>query len=137
MLAVIAGVLQFVQVRMTSPRGSAGDDPTAATTQTMTYLFPIMTVIWGGIFPSGLVLYWLVYTAYLIIQQYRIAGQHLFPLFGWQPRWAPSPDAGDLNATRPKSATPPPTDGRETRRASPARRIATLRSPTTRPRADR
>jgi YidC/Oxa1 family membrane protein insertase len=113
LLAVIAGLLQFVQVRMTSPR-NAGDDPTAATTQTMTYLFPIMTVVWGGIFPSGLVLYWLVYTAFLIVQQYLIMGWgNLFPLFGWQPSWAPSPDAGDLSATKPKSATPPPTDGRE------------------------
>jgi hypothetical protein len=113
MLAVIAGALQFVQVRMTSPR-NMGDDPTAATTQTMTYLFPIMTVVWGGIFPSGLVLYWGVYTAYLIVQQYLIMGWgNLFPLFGWQPRWAKAPDAGDLAATRPASATPPPTDGRE------------------------
>jgi YidC/Oxa1 family membrane protein insertase len=113
MLAVIAGILQFIQVRMTSPR-NMGDDPTAATTQTMTYLFPIMTVVWGGIFPSGLVLYWGVYTAYLIVQQYLIMGWgNLFPLFGWQPRWAPAPEAGDLAATKPKSATPPPTDGRE------------------------
>jgi hypothetical protein len=78
----------------------------------MTYLFPLMTVIWGGIFPSGLILYWIVYTAYLIIQQYLIMGWgNLFPLFGWQPRWAPSPEAGDLGTVRPaKSATPPPTD---------------------------
>ncbi|MGH2392813.1 MAG: YidC/Oxa1 family membrane protein insertase [Candidatus Limnocylindria bacterium] len=113
-IAIIAGILQFIQVRMTSPR-AGGDDPTAATTQTMTYLFPIMTVVWGGIFPSGLVLYWGVYTAYLIIQQFLIMGWgNLFPLFGWQPRWAPSPEAGDIGMTRPaKSPTPPPTDGRE------------------------
>ena len=127
LLAVIAGLLQFVQVRMTSPR-NAGDDPTAATTQTMTYLFPIMTVVWGGIFPSGLVLYWLVYTAFLIVQQYLIMGWgNLFPLFGWQPSWAPSPDAGDLSATKPKSATPPPTDGRE-KPAEPARPGGSRRS---------
>ncbi|MGH2462058.1 MAG: YidC/Oxa1 family membrane protein insertase [Candidatus Limnocylindria bacterium] len=113
-LAVIAGVLQFIQVRMTSPRAGS-DDPTATTTQTMTYLFPFMTVVWGGIFPSGLVLYWLVYTAYLIIQQYLIMGWgNLFPLFGWQPRWAPVPEAGDIGITRSaKSTTPPPTDGRD------------------------
>lgn len=113
-IAIIAGILQFIQVRMTSARAGS-DDPTAATTQTMTYLFPIMTVVWGGIFPSGLVLYWGVYTAYLIIQQFLIMGWgNLFPLFGWQPRWAPSPEAGDIGMTRPaKSPTPPPTDGRE------------------------
>jgi YidC/Oxa1 family membrane protein insertase len=119
MLAVIAAALQFVQVRMTSPR-NAGDDPTAATTQTMTYLFPIMTIVWGGIFPSGLVLYWGVYTAYLIVQQYLIMGWgNLFPLFGWQPRWAPAPEAGELGVTRPKSPTPTPTDDRPT--SAPAR----------------
>ena len=113
-LAVIAGILQFIQVRMTSPRAGS-DDPTATTTQTMTYLFPIMTVVWGGIFPSGLVLYWGVYTAYLIIQQFLIMGWgNLFPLFGWQPRWAPTPEAGDIGMTRPaKTTPPPPTDGRD------------------------
>jgi hypothetical protein len=86
----------------------------------MTYLFPIMTIVWGGIFPSGLVLYWGVYTAYLIVQQYLIMGWgNLFPLFGWQPRWAPAPEAGELGITRAKSPTPPPTDDRPT--PAPAR----------------
>ena len=112
LLAVIAGILQFVQVRMTTPRANP-DDPTAATTSTMTYLFPIMTVVWGGIFPSGLILYWITYTVFLIVHQYLILGWgNLFPLFGWQPRWAPSPEAGDIGVSRaPKSSTPPPTDG--------------------------
>jgi len=52
----------------------------------MTYLFPLLTIWWGGLFPSGLILYWVVYTAYLIAQQFRIMGWgNLFPLFGWQP----------------------------------------------------
>lgn len=118
-LAVIAAALQFIQVRMTSPRSNSAD-PTATTTQTMTYLFPIMTIVWGGIFPSGLVLYWGVYTAYLIVQQFLIMGWgNFFPLFGWQPSWAPSPDAGDLGLTvTTKSANPSPTNGQDT--AAPA-----------------
>ena len=84
-LAVVAALLQFVQVRMTSPKPNP-DDPTATTTNTMTYLFPLLTIWWGGLFPSGLILYWVVYTAYLIAQQFRIMGWgNLFPLFGWQP----------------------------------------------------
>jgi hypothetical protein len=44
-----------------------------------------------------------VYTAYLVVQQYLIMGWgNLFPLFGWQPRWAPSPEAGIARAERPK-----------------------------------
>jgi len=72
-------------------------------TSTMTYTFPLLTIIWGGIFPSGLILYWIVYTAYLVVQQYLIMGWgNLFPIFGWQPRWAPSPEAAVTNASRQK-----------------------------------
>lgn len=102
LLAVIAAVLQFVQVKMTSPRPNA-DDPTSSMTSTMTYTFPLLTIIWGGIFPSGLILYWIVYTAYLVIQQFLIMGWgNLFPLFGWQPAWAPGVEAGITPASRAK-----------------------------------
>jgi YidC/Oxa1 family membrane protein insertase len=100
-LAVIAAVLQFVQVKMTSPRPNP-EDPTSSMTSTMIYTFPLLTIIWGGIFPSGLILYWIVYTAYLVVQQYLIMGWgNLFPLFGWQPRWAPAADGGG-DARRPR-----------------------------------
>jgi YidC/Oxa1 family membrane protein insertase len=101
LLAVIAAILQFVQVRMTSQKPNP-DDPTAGMTSTMTYTFPLLTIIWGGIFPSGLILYWIVYTAYLVVQQYLIMGWgNLFPLFGWTPSWAQS--GNDANAApRPK-----------------------------------
>jgi YidC/Oxa1 family membrane protein insertase len=102
LLAVIAAILQFVQVKMTSPRPNS-EDPTSSMTSTMTYTFPLLTIVWGGIFPSGLILYWIVYTAYLVIQQFLIMGWgNLFPLFGWQPSWAPSPEAGITPASRPK-----------------------------------
>jgi YidC/Oxa1 family membrane protein insertase len=91
-LALVAAVLQFIQVKMTSPRPNP-EDPTASMTATMTYTFPILTIVWGGIFPSGLILYWIVYTAYLVVQQFLIMGWgNLFPIFRWQPRWAPAPD---------------------------------------------
>ena len=94
-LAVIAAILQFVQVKMTSPRPNA-DDPTSSMSSTMIYTFPLLTIIWGGIFPSGLILYWIVYTAYLVVQQYLIMGWgNMFPLFGWQPSWAPSSVVAD------------------------------------------
>ncbi len=100
LLAVIAAVLQFVQVKMTSPRPNA-EDPTSGMTSTMMYTFPLLTIVWGGIFPSGLILYWIVYTAYLVVQQYLIMGWgNLFPLFGWTPSWAPSSD--EPTPARPK-----------------------------------
>ena len=104
-LAIIAAILQFVQVKMTAPPPNP-EDPTSSMTSTMTYTFPLLTIFWGGIFPSGLIIYWIVYTAYLVIQQYLIMGWgNLFPLFGWQPSWAPSPQTGITPATRPKKVT--------------------------------
>jgi YidC/Oxa1 family membrane protein insertase len=101
-LAIIAAILQFVQVKMTAPPPNP-EDPTSSMTSTMTYTFPLLTIFWGGIFPSGLILYWIVYTAYLVIQQFLIMGWgNLFPLFGWQPAWASSPQTGITPATRPK-----------------------------------
>jgi YidC/Oxa1 family membrane protein insertase len=108
-LAVLAAALQFVQVRMTSPKPNP-DDPTSSTTNTMTYLFPLLTIWWGGLFPSGLILYWVVYTAYLIVQQFRIMGWgNLFPLFGWQPAFAPQPETGLVSRPpRREPAVDPP-----------------------------
>ena len=104
LLAVVAAVLQFVQVKMTSPRPNP-DDPTSGMTSMMIYTFPLLTIIWGGIFPSGLILYWIVYTAYLVLQQYLIMGWgNLFPLFGWQPGWAPAAETGIARGPRPKRA---------------------------------
>ncbi len=103
-LAVIAAALQFVQVKMTSPRPNR-DDPTSSATSTMTYLFPLLTVFWGGIFPSGLILYWVVYTAYLVVQQFLIMGTgNLFPVFGWSPAFAL---AGSGSAGRSAGDRPP------------------------------
>ena len=61
LLAVIAAALQFVQVRMTSTRPNS-EDPTSGMQSTMTYTFPLLTIVWGGIFPSGLILYSVSYT---------------------------------------------------------------------------
>ena len=122
-LAFIAAILQFVQVKMTSPRPNP-DDPTSTTQSTMVYLFPLMTIFWGGLFPSGLILYWVVYTAFLVAQQYTIMGWgNLFPIFGWQPRWAPPP--ADLPPPRPVKKDAPANSSN----GPPADRQASTNSP--------
>ncbi|MDP9467244.1 MAG: YidC/Oxa1 family membrane protein insertase [Chloroflexota bacterium] len=111
-LAILAALLQFVQVRMTTPKLNR-DDPTSSTTNTMTYLFPLLTIWWGGLFPSGLILYWVVYTAYLIAQQFRIMGWgNLFPLFGWQPGFAPQPETGLVSGPPRREAPEPENPGK-------------------------
>jgi YidC/Oxa1 family membrane protein insertase len=120
LLAVIAAILQFVQVKMTSPRPNA-DDPTSGMTSTMMYTFPLLTIIWGGIFPSGLILYWVVYTAYLVVQQYLIMGWgNLFPLFGWSPSWAPKGDAPPPRPRRLDTIDAPAPDAQPSNPSSPA-----------------
>jgi len=79
----------------------------------MTYLFPLLTIWWGGLFPSGLILYWVVYTAYLIVQQFRIMGWgNLFPLFGWQPSFVPLADASIGTAPMRREALATGTPGK-------------------------
>jgi YidC/Oxa1 family membrane protein insertase len=108
-LALVAAVLQFVQVKMTTPKPNP-DDPTAATSQMMIYLFPLLTIFWGGLFPSGLILYWIVYTAYLVIQQFLIMGWgNLFPVFGWHPGFAPPVETSLLGT--PTKREPEPEGG--------------------------
>ena len=111
-LAIVAALLQFIQVRMTSPKPNP-DDPTSSTTNTMTYLFPLLTIWWGGLFPSGLILHWIVYTAYLIVQQFRIMGWgNLFPLFGWHPGFAPQPETGLVSGPPRRPVPEPANQGR-------------------------
>jgi YidC/Oxa1 family membrane protein insertase len=107
LLAILAGLLQFVQVKMTTPPRNP-DDPMSSTTSTMIYLFPIMTVVWGAFLPSGLVLYWIVYTAYLIGQQFVMMGWgNLFPVFGWSPGFVAGQQGGASSPPlKPRTGAP-------------------------------
>jgi YidC/Oxa1 family membrane protein insertase len=127
-LAVLAALLQFIQVKMTTPARNS-DDPTSAATSTMSYLFPLMTIFWGGIFPSGLILYWIVYTAYLVVQQFLIMGWgNLFPILGWQPAFVASSETALMSGPPRRresqvseAATNPPTTNRPSTRQAPNR----------------
>jgi YidC/Oxa1 family membrane protein insertase len=110
-LAILTGVLQFVQAKMTTPPANP-DDPASSTAATMLYVFPVMMVVWGAFLPSGLILYYAVLTATIIVQQFLIMGWgNLFPLFGWRPRFAPVAETSLLSAPRtrePRSGEPEP-----------------------------
>jgi YidC/Oxa1 family membrane protein insertase len=82
---LLSALVQFISAQMMTPAVSqaqkvadktaaADDDAMVAAQKQMLYLFPLMTVIFGFQFPSGMVLYWLVFSAVAALQQYQITG---------------------------------------------------------------
>ncbi len=60
------------KVAKTTPSGT--DDFSVAMQQSMSYTFPLFTIIFGMGFPSGLALYWLIFSFFQLYQQYRSSG---------------------------------------------------------------
>jgi YidC/Oxa1 family membrane protein insertase len=86
LLALFAALLQLVQTRMMTPPTT---DPQVKAQQRVFLIIPLFSIIYGSFLPAGLFLYWIVFTAYSIVQQYLIVGWgSLFPLFGWTPGFA-------------------------------------------------
>jgi YidC/Oxa1 family membrane protein insertase len=50
------------------------DDIQVAMQSSMTYMFPLMTVIFGLSFPSGLAIYWALFSLWQTVSQYRSSG---------------------------------------------------------------
>lgn len=85
-LALIAAALQLIQTRMMTPRTN---DPQTQSQQRIFMILPLISLFYGWFLPAGLFIYWIVFTAYSIVQQYLIVGWgSLFPLFGWTPGFA-------------------------------------------------
>jgi YidC/Oxa1 family membrane protein insertase len=85
-LALAAALLQLAQTRMMTPRTS---DPQTQSQQRIFMILPLISLFYGWFLPAGLFIYWIVFTAYSIVQQYLIVGWgSLFPLFGWTPGFA-------------------------------------------------
>lgn len=84
-LLIFSALSQFISSKMMVPQVQAvkkeaaqtegkTDDLAVSMQSQMLYLFPIMTIFIGFSFPSGLVLYWLIFSLASIIQQYKISG---------------------------------------------------------------
>jgi YidC/Oxa1 family membrane protein insertase len=82
---LLAALVQFLSSKMMMPAvkkaeaeakktEGATDDVMAATQQQMLYMFPLMTIFIGFNFPSGLVLYWFLFSLLSAIQQYFVGG---------------------------------------------------------------
>ena len=116
LLAVASALLQLVQSRMMlPPPDPTNDDPNIRIQRQMMLFLPLISVLYGGILPAGLFIYWIVATLFTIVQQYLIVGWGgMFPFFGRTPAFAsshtprfpvampPPPDP----ATRPPAKTP-------------------------------
>lgn len=87
-LPVLAGLLQFVMSLTILPAvenepekrpGTVEDkkdvaDMATSMQQQMVFMMPIMTVIFSIQFPSGLALYWVITTAFSLVQQLMVSG---------------------------------------------------------------
>lgn len=84
-ILILAGLVQFLSAKMNmkvvaeekklakkTPQES--DDMAAAMQSSMIYTFPAMTILFGIRFPSGLALYWLLFSIFQMWQQYKSTG---------------------------------------------------------------
>ncbi len=126
-LALVAALLQLIQTRMMVPKIN---DPQIRSQQRIFLILPLFSIIYGAFLPAGLFLYWIVFTAYSIIQQYLIAGWgSLFPLFGWNPAFA-----RDHTPRFPvPEYTPPQAQSGESRKDEPRRSPSDRAAGTIRP----
>ena len=82
---LLAAATQFLTSKMMAPVVSAArkqaektpekqDDMATIMQQQMMFMFPLMTILIGFSFPSGLVLYWFVFSLFQMGQQYKTGG---------------------------------------------------------------
>jgi YidC/Oxa1 family membrane protein insertase len=82
---ILAAFVQFLSAKIMAPYVKAeekaaektekkADDIQAAMQKSMIYTFPLMTIVIGFRFASGLALYWLLFSVYQAIQQYNSQG---------------------------------------------------------------
>jgi len=72
LLAIIAGVLQFLQARQSMAymkTSGSGNPQLAALNKQMLYFFPVMIIIIGWNIQAGLILYWITTTIFSIGEQ--------------------------------------------------------------------
>jgi YidC/Oxa1 family membrane protein insertase len=85
LFVILAALTQLISTKMALPylkaeekaakkTPSEADDLQVAMQSSMAYTFPLMTLIIGVRFPSGLALYWLLFSLFQVYQQYSSTG---------------------------------------------------------------
>lgn len=89
-LALMSAALQFVASRMTLPPADpTNSDPNVRIQRQMIVFLPLISILYGGILPAGLFIYWIFTTIFSVVQQYLIIGWgSMFPILGWHPAFA-------------------------------------------------
>ena len=75
LLAVIAGIFQFLQTKMLTPKtkkSGKSSDFSVIMQKQMVYVFPLMTIVILWKLPSAIGLYWIVSSLFSVVQQYVI-----------------------------------------------------------------
>lgn len=70
-IALLAAFSQFFQTKMLMPQ-KHHQDQTQKTMNQMSYIFPIITFVFGVTFPAALPLYWMTQSFFSVFQQYWI-----------------------------------------------------------------
>jgi len=88
-LAIISSLFQLVSSRQmlapVDPR--MADDQNVKVQRQMAYFLPFISILYGGMLPAGLFLYWIVSSIFQTGQQFLVLGfGGAFPLFGWDPQ---------------------------------------------------
>lgn len=84
-ILIFAALLQFVSAKMMTPLQNleekvakktpgAADNLQVSMQKSMSLTFPLFTLIFGLKFPSGLALYWLLFSLFQAYQQYKTSG---------------------------------------------------------------
>jgi len=84
-ILILAALTQFLSAKISTPylesekkkakkTTETTDDMQVAMQSSMIYTFPLITLFIGINFPSGLALYWLIFSLFQLVQQYTSAG---------------------------------------------------------------
>ena len=90
-LAILSSLVQLVSSRQLLPPADprTSDDTNVKTQRQMAYFLPFISILYGGVVPAGLMLYWIASSAIAVVQQFFVVGfGGIFPLFGWNPQFA-------------------------------------------------
>ena len=70
LIPILAGLSQLVLSVMTMKQQGGSDNPAAASTKSMMYMMPLMSVYIGFIMPAALGIYWIAQSVFSLIQEY-------------------------------------------------------------------